>query len=127
MCAGGRCWATVRSRPSTEGSSELGALGHRPFQDARHAKTLTQGIELVTESRVAFLAPPHSGHASPHPLAAGPEPCGQATGPWSGPQLRTGWHPVPSPVALPARHPDALHSFEARICVQTMNSDFKPV
>ena len=62
-----------------------------------------------------------------HPPAAGPEPRGQVAGPWPNPRLRIGWHPAPSPVALPARHPDALHLFEARICVQTMSSNFKPV
>lgn len=67
---------------STKGSGELGAHGHRPSQDARHAKALIQGVELVPETRAAFLASLHSGHGSPHPLAAGPEPRGQVAGPW---------------------------------------------
>lgn len=112
---------------NTKGSGELGARGHRSSQDARHAQALIQGVELVTETRAAFLASLRPGHGSPHPLATGPEPRGQVTGPWPNPQLSIGQHSVPAPAALPACLPEVLHLFEACICVQTISSNFKPV
>lgn len=128
VCARGALLGKAREVVlSTKGSGELGARGHRPSQDARRAKALIQGVKLVTETRAAFLAPPRSGHGSPHPLAAGPEPRGQVAGPWPNPQLSVGQHSAPAPAALPACLPEVLHLFEACICVQTMSSNFKPV
>lgn len=132
-CAGtgpGVCRGTLlgsRVKPRAERAAVSLGSGPQAFPGRQACKDPDSGDRACHRNKGRLPGSPALGPWLLHPPAAGPEPRGQVAGPWPNPRLRIGWHPAPSPVALPARHPDALHLFEARICVQTMSSNFKPV